>query len=287
MNILVIGTSVIDEIHQNGKIEIKAGGIFYTIAGLLFSSKQYTIDLVTNYKSEFGFYFDSVYNTINLIVDEKNQFMPNVKLKIFSDREREETYSGFTKKLTIPSEINYSIYDAILINMISGLDISIEDLEEIRKKFNGIIYLDVHSLARGFDENQNRIFRKIKNSEKLLRSVDIIQCNENELTTLFDEKIDEEKIIKTIKGRLKFIIVTRGKQGAEIYDENKKLAIETPHNIKAINTVGCGDIFGAVFFSSYISSLNYDLALSKSVETSSKFTQFENVFEFLDKGNEL
>lgn len=287
MRVLIIGSSVIDEIHQNEKIEIKAGGIFYTAAGLLSANLQFDIDLLTNYQKELGFYFDPIYKQVNLILNEENRFMPSVKLIVHKEKEREEIYRGFTKSLFFPSDINLNSYSAILINMISGFDISIEQLQKIRKDFNGHIYLDVHSLARGFDENNNRIFRPIENPQKFVNSVDVLQCNENELFTLSAKKKKYEIIKELFESNLKILIVTKGKEGAELYTKEEKIEHKIEVHKKVLNRVGCGDIFGAVFFSSYISAYDYKIALHKSVNTASSFTQFKNVYEFLDKGNDL
>ena len=288
MNLLIIGSSVVDEVYQNNIIEIKAGGIFYTIVGLLFSSNyKMNIDLLTNYSDDFEFYFKPIYNQVNLIKHSLNNFMPNVKLNVYEEREREETYSGFANSLTIHNEMELNNYDAILINMISGIDISLEEIKKLRKLFKGIIYLDIHSLARGFDDQNKRVFRQIEHSAEWLNSADIVQCNENELFTLGNSRNKDLIIDQALKTNLKHLIVTKGKNGADIYSNTQSISQETSSTINAINTVGCGDIFGAVFFSSYISTNDINLSLKQSVKISSHFTQFKNVYDFLDKGVDI
>lgn len=287
MRILVIGSSVVDEIHQNDKIEIKAGGVFYTVSGLLFSAAQnMQIDLITNFDEELGFYFNPIYSQINLLNTTENNFMPNVKLIVHQDKEREEIYSGFSHSLQLP-ELDYKLYDAILINMISGIDISLDKLNEIRNSFNGLIYMDIHSLARGFDSDGNRVFRKIEYANDWLNSIDILQCNANELMTIYDFKDAENIVNKILKTGIEYLIVTKGKNGAEVYSKIKLIKKDIPNIFAIKNSVGCGDIFGAIFFSSYISTNDIELSLQKSVKISSNFTQFKNVYEFLDKGQDL
>ena len=104
--------------------------------------------------------------------------------------ERKETYSQISKNLTVPSN-NLNRFDGILINMISGYDISLAQLEKLRNNYLGLIYFDVHTLSRGIDKNLNRIFRRIENFNKWAECINILQANESELLTLSDKK-DEE-----------------------------------------------------------------------------------------------
>ena len=43
-------------------------------------------------------------------------------------------------------------FDGIFINMITGFDINQKQIEDVRKKFKGLIYFDVHTLSRGVSE---------------------------------------------------------------------------------------------------------------------------------------
>lgn len=288
MKILVIGSSVVDEIHQNNIVEIKAGGVFYNVCGLLFNPHHnIEIDLITNFDEELSFYFNPIYNQVNFIKIDENRFMPNVKLYVHKDKEREEFYDGFSQSLTIPDIINYNDYDGILINMITGVDISSEILAEIRNNYKGNIYLDLHSLSRGFDQSNNRVFRTINDSDKWLNNVDVLQCNQNELKTLY-KSVDQKEIIeKVLSTNTKYLVITKGEKGAELYSTNYFLNEEAVKFSTISNSVGCGDIFGAVFFSSYISTNNIEFSLREGVKISSNFTQFKNVYEFLDKGIDL
>ena len=171
--------------------------------------------------------------------------------------------------------------------MITGVDISSEILVEIRNTYEGKIYLDLHSLSRGFDQSNNRVFRTINDTDKWLNNVDVVQCNQNELKTLY-KSVDQKEIIeKILSTNTKYLVITKGEKGAELYSTNYFLNEETVKFSTISNSVGCGDIFGAVFFSSYISTNNIEFSLREGVRISSNFTQFKNVYEFLDKGIDL
>ena len=117
-------------------------------------------------------------------------------------------------------EIDYSTlsgFDGILINMITGFDITLEQLKEIRKHFNGLIYLDVHTLSRGFDENRLRVFRQIENFSQWAASVDFIQANELEIKTLFSYDNELEIAAEVLKCGTKYLLQTKGELGANAY----------------------------------------------------------------------
>ena len=147
-------------------------------------------------------------------------------------------------------------YDGILINMITGFDINLQQLKEIRKDYKGIIYFDVHTFSRGLDENFKRKFRVIPHFKEWAENLDIIQVNKNELFTLSEKKSEEEIIKEVLAYGIQYLIVTLEEKGARIFSKEDDIvnsiyqpAIEVDIN----NKIGCGDVFGAVFFYSYIS----------------------------------
>jgi hypothetical protein len=114
-----------------------------------------------------------MYNKINKNnirwVDE----IPKVHLIIHDSEERTECYENVSQNL----EIDYNLlssFDGILVNMITGFDITLEQLKNIRKHFKGLIYFDVHTLSRGYDESKTRGFRQLK-LFPWISSVDLIQ----------------------------------------------------------------------------------------------------------------
>ena len=76
--------------------------------------------------------------------------------------------------------------------MITGFDITLDQLKEIRKNFSGLIYIDVHTLSRGLDKYYQRNFRLIPDFSEWAKCIDIIQVNELELYTLFDSKSEKD-----------------------------------------------------------------------------------------------
>ena len=264
MKILVIGHSVEDHIHQNNEEKVKPGGIYYSVLGLTkIVAANDEIHLVTALqKSNEHLFFDAFDKTSKKNVSWVDE-IPKVHLIIHDSEERTECYENISKNL----DVDYSIlnnFDGILINMITGFDITLEQLKEIRKHFNGLIYLDVHSLSRGFDNSKTRVLQQIENFSQWASSVDLIQANEHEVKTLFHFDNELEIAAEVLKHGTEVLIVTEGAKGARAYfKRNDKVESNFVPAEKVItnNKVGCGDIFGSIFFYTYLKSQNIDKAL--------------------------
>lgn len=266
MKILIIGHTVEDHIVFHGEEqEVKPGGIFYSASGFHFlKESEDEIYLCTSIQKEkydlFSFVYDEFKNDYFSYVDK----IPKIHLNVFEKKERHERYENITDKLTVPFEA-LNKFDGIFINMITGFDINVEDVQQIRKNYDGAIYLDIHSLARGIDDNYRRDFRKIPDTEKWIASVDIVQANDHELFTLSDKKTEKEIAEELLQLGAKLILVTKSANGASAYtminDEIISFSLPAIH-VEMKNKVGCGDVFGAAFFSSYIKDKNIEKALT-------------------------
>jgi hypothetical protein len=289
MRFLIIGQSVIDEIDSKEGFFIKPGGVFYSATGLLqISESKDEIFLLTNISQIEYEYFKSTYNNLDLKYSTFVNELPHVKLKIWENKERDETYTNIAQTLTFPKTLGF--FDGILLNMISGFDLTIEELSQIRKNYNGLIYFDIHSLARGIGENNNRYFRQIKNIKLWFDNVDIVQCNENELLTICNYKDEKDIAEFVLSFRPKILIVTKGEFGATLYTKlGTDLIRENVLPIKVIpkNKVGCGDVFGATFFYFYIKTGNIKIALDYANTAAGLITQYVKIEDFYKLNIEL
>ncbi|MFX1257597.1 MAG: ribokinase [Promethearchaeota archaeon] len=117
--------------------------------------------------------------------------------------------------------------------------------------------------------------------KKILKNVDIIIPNENELYRLhslleFEEIKDEgmEKIFKASKDiadlGVNYVITTLGSKGCLIYDGEKEQAIEIPaFKVKALDTVGAGDCFNGVLASELSKGKNIVNAVKYAIAAAS------------------
>lgn len=260
MKILLVGHSIIDHFEKQGSHSVTPGGIYYSVLGMLSCvTLKDEVFLISGINTQSSGLFEKLYTRINLEYSNNISALPEVLLKIYDDKEREEVYSNLSTQLLIDKVKNWNQFDGILINMITGFDISVEQFNTIRLSYNGLIYFDIHTLLRGVDKNMSRIFRQIPEAGEWLSCIDILQCNEFEIKTVFGLDDEHETVLQIFQFRPKAIIVTKGEKGATLYYkvENEILDFHLPaEKINVINKVGCGDIFGAVFFYSYLSKRN-------------------------------
>ena len=167
-------------------------------------------------------------------------------------------------------------FDGILINMITGFDITLTQLIEIRKNCSGLIFIDVHTLSRGLDENYKRNFRLIPDFDKWAKCLDIIQVNQHELFTLSQKKNEIKIVEELFNTGVKIVCVTKGELGAKVYFKNSNEILSyfvAARKISNPNVIGCGDVFGASFFYSYIRNKNVMDSLSNAVAMAELFVE--------------
>ncbi len=171
MKILLVGHSVFDIISLPGKEVSSPGGIFYSVQQLLkISFPDDKLFICTQIDDNSKEHFLPIYSEFNTEFIEKVDSIPSVKLMLDNNSERKEIYFNTPSKLNI-NKINFSDFDAILINMITGNDITAEDLKLIRSQTSGIIFFDIHTLSRPMNQSGERIFSQIKNYDIINETV--------------------------------------------------------------------------------------------------------------------
>ena len=276
MKLLVIGHSVLDFIKSDKTVQKSAGGIFYTISTLnRLKNNDDEIYLCSQFDDETYEFFSSEFDKVNKDYLQKVEKIPRVHLKLYKDEERHERYENITSNLAV--EINdIEKFDGILINMITGFDITLVQLQGIRKKFKGKIFIDVHTLSRGLDEDFKRNFRVIPDFYKWAECLDIIQVNQSELFTLSQKKNELEVVEEMFNAGVQIICVTKGILGAKVYFKHSDEIIShfsAARQINSTNAIGCGDVFGASFFYSYIRNNNVMDSLSNAIATAEFFLE--------------
>ena len=285
MNFLLIGHSVVDKIIDGEHQSKKPGGIFYSVISFLSQiDLQDKLFLCSNINKENAKLFKEAFDLVEKDFIQTVKSIPCVELFVNKAGEREETYSEIAQNLNLPSK-RLGRFDGILINMISGYDLSLPQLKELRKNYNGLIYFDVDTLSRGVDKNLKRVFKPIKDFNEWAQCIDIMQANESELKTL-SSYLDEKLIIEELFSYgIQQIIITRSERGATvIIKENNSLKQfhKDALQVKTINKVGCGDVFGAVYFYNYIKNKNILLALEQANLFAGAATTYSTVKDFLN-----
>ena len=284
MNFLVIGHSVVDKIIEKERYSTKPGGIFYTVISLLSRMEQADkIYLCSNIDDDHAELFKIAYDRVENEFIQNVISIPHVELLVNESGERNEIYSGIPENLILPQK-DLDHFDGIIINMITGYDISLSQLKELRKNYNGVIYFDVHTLSRGIDKNLERNFSQIMNFNEWAKCVDILQANESELQTL-SNKGDEFEIVRELFSYgIKQIVVTRSDKGATVFYkdlESINFVYKKALKVNTINKVGCGDVFGAVYFYNCIKNQKIHLALEQAILYAGISTTYSEVKELL------
>jgi len=289
MKLLLIGHSVEDHIIKNAKEVIQPGGLYYTaLAVSSIKAAEDEMFLHTSLKNNYHL-FDDVYSGFNKKYVEELDEVPEIHLTIHPDKEREERYTNITTKLNLPQQYDFG-FDGILINMITGFEIEPEELKVLRNNFGGLIYFDLHSLSRGMNEKLERIFRPVPNKVKWLRCIDILQTNENEIFTLSDKKNINAIASEVLESGVKILIITKGELGVRAYVKNGseiESVFVSAEKLVVKNKVGCGDIFGAVFFYNYIKDANLLDALLKANRAAGIAVSYDEFFMFKNLKNDV
>jgi hypothetical protein len=172
--------------------------------------------------------------------------------------------------------------DGVLINMASGFDILLETLDNIRMNIrdDGIpIHFDFHSLTLGVDEDQARFRRPLSDWRRWCFMLHSIQMSEPEAAGLTSERYDETTLINQLMPLMvSALVITRGEGGATlIRQEHKKLFRHDVPGIGSspvVDTVGCGDVFGAAFFAEFLKSNDF----VKAAEAGNRVASFKSTF---------
>ncbi|MEJ2614040.1 MAG: PfkB family carbohydrate kinase [Ignavibacteriaceae bacterium] len=267
MKLLIIGHSVEDHFIRSENEEVKPGGIYYTASALNYlKAPDDEIVLLTAIENGNYGLFSKVYDNFDKSFFQEVDSIPKVFLKIYKQDERDECYNKVTENLNINID-NLDSFDGVLINMITGFDISLEQLINLRKSFNGFIYIDVHTLSRGLEADGKRNFRIIPDFSKWAGLLDIIQVNQHELFTLSDKKEQMDIVREILNTGTKYLILTMEDLGARVFylDDGDINSLFKPANkIEVKNKIGCGDIFGAVFFYNYLKNSDINESLEKA-----------------------
>ena len=270
MKLLVVGHSVEDHITSEQKEIIKPGGIYYAVSVLTSIAPDDEIFLCTYAEKENYSLFSDAYDKCAPNFIGYLDSIPKVSLTIHGLKERDERYNNVIRNLEIPFA-RLKDFDGILINMITGFDIELDQLKKIRADFSGIIYMDVHTLSRGLGHHGHRGFRKIEHFNEWAECIDIIQANEFEAKTISNFE-EEEKIAREIlKCGAKQLIVTKGEAGAKLYylrNGELNFIFQSAAKIEAVNKIGLGDVFGAAYFYNYIKTGNLFYSLDVAITAS-------------------
>tara|TARA_X000000368_G_scaffold192889_1_gene152135 strand:- start:737 stop:1663 length:927 start_codon:yes stop_codon:yes gene_type:complete len=108
--------------------------------------------------------------------------------------------------------------------------------------------------------------------ELVKNKLDITFANEQEITSLIDAKNFNE-VINFSKELGKFIVITRGENGATAIKKGEVIECGIKKNLTIVDLTGAGDLFAAGFLHGHVNNFSTKESLEKGTEMSSKIIQ--------------
>lgn len=158
--------------------------------------------------------------------------------------------------------------DLVMVNFISGADVTLLALEKFRTWYSGLIYMDIHSHTLGkrkVEGGYRRHLRRPPHWRRYVACADILQVNAVEFELLSGAEISRKTagdFFEAEAGHLKCLVVTLGSDGSLVTYRSRQGMMVTRHiapvNVRRVyDTTGCGDIFGAGFVAEYLRTRSF------------------------------
>lgn len=269
MTIVVIGHLCLDLIHQIGGEEARSyGGIYFSVAALanLLGPSDHIVPVFGVGRNEYDALMEQLkpYSNVDTSCIYKfNGSTNQVELTYTTQSQRVEC-SHYIAEPIPWKKIRPQLDDAdlVLVNMISGFDMTLETLDEIRmavREKDTPIYLDVHSLTLGITNEFIRFHRPVETWRRWLFMLHTVHLNEEEAATLSPEPLDEASLVKhALSLNTKALQITRGERGCSLFLSIHKVIqrhdIPAIYPEKAVDSTGCGDVFAAAYCAHYVQS---------------------------------
>ncbi len=180
--------------------------------------------------------------------------------------------------------------DALYINLISGFELELETVQLVRQHFRGPIYCDLHSLLLALQPNGLRTPQPLANPAAWCRCFDLIQVNEEEMTMMASDAMGLAAI--ALANGVSSLTVTLGSRGIVYFagpgfdglsDLRRGALGEPPGAVRTAlvpakrpkhggpgDPTGCGDVWGATYFSRLLAGDKLDAALDRAIDAAAR-----------------
>jgi hypothetical protein len=172
--------------------------------------------------------------------------------------------------------------DALYINLINGFEIDLETAQLMRQHFRGPIYCDLHSLVMARQADGLRTPRPLPNVREWCGCFDLLQVNEEEMAMLAPDPM--ALAATALDAGVRCLSVTLGSRGVAYFaapDFDRLADLDAPRPLGAqlgpirtalvpaeaprpgmtLDTTGCGDVWGATYFSRLVAGDNLTVAM--------------------------
>lgn len=310
MNYLVIGEPCVDVIHKADGTKIHSyGGILYSVISMaVLAGKDDTVlPLMNAGEDEFDNIIRILSNYPNVKTHGINKLKhPTRKVNLYYNLYNSDK-SARVEKSTEPTytlsfgecESFLGSADAVLINMISGVDITIDTLKNIRRNFKGFVHIDIHNIVMHTAEDGRRTHVHVDNWYEWCTNTDTVQMNQFEVSVLSREKLSEyriaERVLMSNNYPVKGLVVTKGVDGSTGYSKREKtfgtekffdldqIQVAAIENPKFVDSTGCGDVFASAFTIDYSKNSNFE----KSIHYANRMASYNTSLEGIDELRKL
>jgi len=195
-----------------------------------------------------------------------------VELRYHDDARRSEVLTGGVPPWTWQGlQPLLAGLDALYVNLISGFELDLETAMLLRQHYRGPIYCDLHSLVLALQPSGLRTLQPLPRVADWCRCFDVLQVNEDELSMMAPDGL--ALAATALANGVQALVVTLGPRGAVYFAPGhfSRLAdrVAGPSPVAAAggalrteliattaeqvrvkgDPTGCGDVFGATYFS--------------------------------------
>jgi len=170
--------------------------------------------------------------------------------------------------------------DALYVNFISGFELDLETSTLLRQHYSGPIYADLHSLVLAVQPDGLRTLQPLPDVAAWCRCFDLIQVNENEMSMMAPDPM--ALAATALANNVRCLNVTLAGKGAVFFAAPgfERLADLHAHaplgaalgpirtalvpaaaTLSAGDPTGCGDVWGATYFSRLLAGDNLTVAM--------------------------
>ncbi len=180
--------------------------------------------------------------------------------------------------------------DALYLNLITGVELDLVTAQLIRQHFRGPIYCDLHSLLLAVQPDRIRTLAPLPNPAAWCRCFDFIQVNEDEMEMMARESMELAAI--AMANGASTLTVTLGRRGAvyfaapgfdrlaDLRRESIRVAggpartallpASPARQPEDADPTGCGDVWGATYFSRLLAGDNLDAAMRAAMDAAAR-----------------
>jgi sugar/nucleoside kinase (ribokinase family) len=172
--------------------------------------------------------------------------------------------------------------NALILNFTSGYELNLETVERVLELFTGIIYIDIHSLTLGIDENRHRYRRKIPQWHRWIIGAHFIQLTADEAWSFYTGEDFNLEAAKTVGREIsKFAkiacIMTFGPEGVLVFTKEGEFKVDVVKVEAPVDTTGCGDVLGASFLWRYLETEETLNSIEFAVQMATKKCTFSGI----------